>query len=164
MCRMTLFAALAALVLSAPVAKAEGLTVGLQGGMAVPMGDFSDGFGPGPQGGVFGDFWLNPQFAVGADIVGNFHKAGGDFKDAIEAAGFSADDVKFSIVQFGFDVGAGVDFAMSEAMMLGVNAHLHTVPDAIESFDPTTANSTGSKSAQYFSRGVTLTFATSGGN
>lgn len=209
--KITVAAAMAALVLSAPLAQAEGVTFGLQGGMSVPMGDFADAFGPGPQGGVFGDWWLNPQFALGADLNGNFHKAGGDFKDALEQQGFSADNVKFDITQysihgkwkpslgespaapwlmlgaggysfrgtyeygsvdvsstetkFGFGAGAGVDFKVNEALGLGFAANLHTVPDAIEEIDLNTGDSTGNtKSAQYFSLGVVLTFATSGGN
>lgn len=209
--RITVAAAFAALVLSAPMARAEGVTFGLQGGMAVPMGDFADAFGPGPQGGVFGDWWLNPQFALGADLNGNFHKAGGAAKDSIEAYGGSADDFRFDITQFsvhgkwkpslgespaapwlqlgagiyngrttidvgtfdiseseskfGIGVGAGVDFKVNESLGMGFNAQLHTVPDAIEEIDLSTGNSTGNtKSAQYFSLGLTLTFATSGGN
>ncbi|MEO5617345.1 MAG: outer membrane beta-barrel protein [Candidatus Eisenbacteria bacterium] len=210
--KISVAAAMAVLVLSAPLARAEGVTFGLQGGASFPMGDYGDAFGTGPQGGVFADWWLNPSFALGLDLNGNFHKAGGASKDSLEAAGFSADDFKFAVTQFslhgkwkpafgespsaapwlqfgaglysgrtqitsggldinetenkfGFGVGAGIDFPLNEALGLGFNAHLHNVTDAIQEFDPSTGNSTGdTKSARYFSLGVALTFATSGGN
>lgn len=208
--KMTVVAVMAALVLSAPLARAEGVTFGLQGGGSIPMGDFADIFGPGPQGGVFVDFWVNPSIALGADLNGSFHKAGGQLKDDIEAAGFSPDDFKFAITEFtvhgkwkpslgeapaapwfqlglgyyngrttieagsvdisdsegkfGMSGGAGLDFKLNEALALGFNAHLHNVTDAVQEYDPNTGNPTTTKSAQYFSLGVSLTFSTSGGN
>ena len=63
-------AALACLSLMAiPAMAAKGdMTFGLGGGVVVPTGDFGEKFKLGYGGGVFGDYMVTEQFAVGADI------------------------------------------------------------------------------------------------
>jgi hypothetical protein len=61
----------------------------------------------------------------------------------------------------GFNIGAGYEFPLRSAMNLGIHASLHNVSDALEEFDVTTGQPTGNtKSAQYVSIGLGLTFLT----
>jgi len=72
--------------LSATPAAASGRwTLGAQGGVALPSGDFGDVMESGFDGGIFTDYWANEQFAVGIEIAGNFHTAKDEYNDAINA-------------------------------------------------------------------------------
>src|SRR5258706_3143867 len=90
-----------ALIMSASAAHASNLTFGLQGGVTVPMSDFSDFVKLGPQGGVFGDWWVKDELALGADIVGNFHNGNEDLIKELKSAGFTDPEIKFTAIQFG---------------------------------------------------------------
>jgi len=64
----------ATMMLGASLANASGnWTFGLNGGAAIPTGDYSgnsssSGFAAGPSGGVFADWHLNSQWALGGDM------------------------------------------------------------------------------------------------
>src|SRR5262245_40097836 len=85
---------LSALTVGASAAWSGEMSFGLTGGMALPFGTYSDAVNTGWSGGVYGDYWLKPTYAFGADIIGNFH--GG--KDDVFGAG---SDVNASAIQFG---------------------------------------------------------------
>lgn len=93
---------LAAVVLtSASAAQAEGtMTFGLGGGVTLPMGDFGDAAKLGFNGGVYGDYWLKPNYAFGVDITGNMLSAKDDILDAIKVFYPNA-DVKYTLISFG---------------------------------------------------------------
>ena len=55
----------AAVAFSADAPKAGGMTFGIDGGIAMPTGDWGDVFGMGYTAGVFGDYAINEQFAIG---------------------------------------------------------------------------------------------------
>jgi hypothetical protein len=78
-------------MICAGTAQAATMDFGLTGGMAVPTGDAGDVFKSGFMGGVYGDMWLAPTMALGADIIGNFHST----KDDITT------NADLSIIQFG---------------------------------------------------------------
>ena len=61
----------AAVSFAADAPKAGGMTFGVDGGIAMPMGDFGDEYGMGYTAGVFGDYGINEQFAIGiaADYI-----------------------------------------------------------------------------------------------
>lgn len=99
---MFVIAASAALLsLAAPAARANELSFGLKAGASIPMGDYGDAFGPGFMGGVYGDMGVAPNFAVGVDIIGNFHSIKSDLKDELEAAGIDDPKLNFTVIQFG---------------------------------------------------------------
>ena len=101
---MFVIAASAALLsLAAPAARANEMSFGLKGGVAIPTGDYGDVFGLGFMGGVYGDYGVTPQFAIGVDVVGNFHSLKSDLKDQLEAPPFGLTGVKdnFTVIQFG---------------------------------------------------------------
>jgi opacity protein-like surface antigen len=87
--------ALACVSFSAPAWAAipGGITFGVDGGAAIPMGDFSDGFKTGWNGGAFLDFALASVIEIGAD--GSYNRF--DAKDL--AVG--ATDARVSIIQGG---------------------------------------------------------------
>jgi hypothetical protein len=87
-----------AVMLIAPAAHAESgaMTFGLAGGLAMPMGDFGDGFKTGFGGGVFGDYWVTSNVGIGADIM--FNQMGG--KDEFESA-LGVDKITGTLMQFG---------------------------------------------------------------
>jgi hypothetical protein len=85
---------LSALALTATAAWSGEMSFGLTGGMALPFGNYGDAVNTGWDGGAYGDMWMSPTTAFGADIIGNFH--GG--KDDVFGPG---SDVNASIIQFG---------------------------------------------------------------
>ena len=91
------------LSLAAPAARANEMSFGLKAGASIPMGDYGDVFGPGFMGGVYGDMGVSPTFAVGVDIIGNFHSLKSDLKDQLEAPPLGLTGVKdnFTVIQFG---------------------------------------------------------------
>lgn len=92
----------AALLTMAPMkAQAQNFSFGLLAGVSMPMGDYGEAVGLGPMGGVYGDFGVTPQFAIGADIIGNFHGMSSDLEDDLEAAGVTDFDFSFTVIQFG---------------------------------------------------------------
>jgi len=94
-------AGLVALLAFAPAANAKTFSFGLTSGASVPTGDYGDAVGVGPMVGVFGDFDMNPQVELGADIIGNFHGMSSDLEDAFSAAGINGFDLSFTVIQFG---------------------------------------------------------------
>jgi outer membrane protein W len=70
---------------------AAGGTLGVNGGLAMPTGDYGDAFGLGFQGGVYGDYLVNPQFAIGVEVDYVNTPVKSDFK--VEGV-----DIKFSII------------------------------------------------------------------
>jgi opacity protein-like surface antigen len=99
---MFVIAASAALLsLAAPAARANEMSFGLKGGVSIPTGDYGDTFGLGFMGGVYGDYGVTPQFAVGVDINGNFHSIKSDLKDQLEAGGITDLKANFTLIQFG---------------------------------------------------------------
>ena len=99
---MFVIAASAALLsLAAPSAHANEMSFGLKAGASIPMGDFKDAVGTGFLGGVYGDYGVTPQVAVGVDIVGNFYGESSDLKDAFAAAGLPDPKASITVIQFG---------------------------------------------------------------
>ena len=99
---MFVIAASAALLsLAAPAAHANEMSFGLKAGASIPMGDFKDAVGTGFLGGVYGDYGVTPQVAVGVDIVGNFYGESSDLKDAFAAAGLPDPKASITVIQFG---------------------------------------------------------------
>src|SRR4051812_27119329 len=94
-------ASTALLSLAAPAARANEMSFGLKAGASIPMGDYGDAFGPGFMGGVYGDMGVSPSFAIGVDIIGNFHSLKSDLKDELEASGFTDPKLSFTLIQFG---------------------------------------------------------------
>lgn len=92
---------LAAVVLtSASAAYASGtMTFGLGGGITSPTGDFGKGSKMGFNGGVYGDYWIKPDYAFGVDIAGNFLKA----KDGVLAKtiAYPNPELKTTLIYFG---------------------------------------------------------------
>jgi opacity protein-like surface antigen len=81
---------MAAVSFAADKPKAGGMTFGVDGGIAMPTGDFGTVFKMGFTGGVFGDYAINEQFALGvaADYVSpslkdDFKVEGVDIKTTI---------------------------------------------------------------------------------
>ena len=68
--RTVLLVTAAVSVLAAPMAMAAkgDMTFGLNGGAALPIGDYKDFFKTGFGGGVFGDYWVHEQFGVGINL------------------------------------------------------------------------------------------------
>jgi opacity protein-like surface antigen len=98
-------AATLALSLGASTALAQNFTFGLQAGAAIPTGDYGDAYKTGFQGGVTGDWWVSPAYALGVDVNGNFHNAKDDlnryFTDVSDALGGTSDvTLKATVVQF----------------------------------------------------------------
>jgi opacity protein-like surface antigen len=62
---------MATVAFSADAPKAGGMTFGIDGGIAMPTGDWGDVYGMGFTGGIFADYGINEQFAIGlaADYV-----------------------------------------------------------------------------------------------
>src|SRR5437867_1519222 len=89
------------IMLLGSLAQAAPITFGLQGGVSIPMSDYGDFVKLGPEGGVFADWWGSDQFALGADIVGNFHKGKDELIDALTAAGVTDPKITFDAIQFG---------------------------------------------------------------
>ncbi len=187
----------AVLVTSASAAHAGDMTFGLNGGVAVPMGDFGDAFKLGFGGGVYADYWIKPTYAFGADINGSFFSAKDDQLDALKTAfpAYPDPSAKANLINFGvhglwapsmegasmkpyitygvgmyhiaskiedsdpsvnFDDsenkigingGAGVDFAASEMMTVGVGAKFHHVL-------------TEDEATQFITVGLNVTFKT----
>jgi Outer membrane protein beta-barrel domain len=82
-------------LVAVPMAHAEGtMSFGLNGGVAMPMGDFGDAFKLGFAGGVYGDYWMNSKVAIGADVM--YNRFTGD-----EDVFGSGSDITFSDIQFG---------------------------------------------------------------
>lgn len=94
---------LAAVVLtSASAAYASGtMTFGVGGGVTSPLGDFSKVTKLGFNGGVYGDYWLKPNYAFGVDITGNFLSAKDDFKNALKSTQYPDPSFKETVISFG---------------------------------------------------------------
>lgn len=86
MLKLGLLCGVLAVSLMATAAHAAPLTFGVKAGMSMPTGDVGDLVDPGFAGGAYGDMWISPQMAIGADIVGNF---------------FGGDGASLDIIQFG---------------------------------------------------------------
>jgi hypothetical protein len=54
------------------------MTFGVSGAAALPMGDFGDVASTGFGGGVYGDYWLSSNFAIGVDGMWNSHGGNDD--------------------------------------------------------------------------------------
>ena len=132
--RVAAAALVLALVGAAPKAHAQAFTFGLTGGAAIPMGDYGDAYKVGFEGGVMGDWWVSPQYALGIDVVGNFHNAKDDLNDYYTAlsdalGGTSDVTLKGTVIQF--TAHAKWKFAMEgsttapyiQAGLGGYNAH-----------------------------------------
>lgn len=62
--------------LAAPAARAQGeFSFGVQGGGAIPLGTFSDGYQSGFSMGADADLWFVPNVAVGLDLLYSQHDA-----------------------------------------------------------------------------------------
>ena len=96
---MIVIAASAALLTLAGTASANEMSFGLKGGASIPLGDYSDAFGIGGMGGVYGDIGVTPQFLVGLDVNGNFHGISSKLKDDLNAAGLSGVKFTFDVVE-----------------------------------------------------------------
>ncbi len=96
-------AALACLSFMAfPVSAAQGdMSFGLTGGMAMPMGDFSDIFKPGFCGGVYGDYMIAEQFAIGVDGMYNQHSAKDEWNDLLSFLAGQTVEATWTTFQFG---------------------------------------------------------------
>jgi hypothetical protein len=70
---------------SAFAAEKGEITFGLDGGLASPMGDFSDFAKMGFGGGVYADYWLMPAFAIGVDGSYSKFNIKDDYMHALEA-------------------------------------------------------------------------------
>jgi outer membrane protein W len=64
----------AAVTFAADTPAAGGMTFGVDGGVALPTGDWADLFQMGFQGGVFGEYGINEQFAIG--VGADYDKVG----------------------------------------------------------------------------------------
>jgi outer membrane protein W len=64
---------------------------GVNGGLVVPTGDYGDLFGMGFQGGIYGDYLVTPQFALGVDAGYVNTPVKSEFK--VEGV-----DIKYSII------------------------------------------------------------------
>lgn len=70
-------------------------------GVGIPTGDFGDLADPGFSGGVFGDYMVMPNLALGVDVM--FHTPGGssDYIDALDLlSGGLINDASFQLLQF----------------------------------------------------------------
>ena len=66
--KTALITLLLSLVVFSSAFAAGGMTFGVDGGIAMPTGDFGDAYKMGFQGGVFGDYAINEQFALGVGV------------------------------------------------------------------------------------------------
>ena len=91
----------AVLVTSATAVHAGDMTFGLNGGVAIPMSNFKDfaklGFG----GGVYGDYWVKPAYALGADIAGNFFKAKDEIINPLKTPAYPDPKATVNLINFG---------------------------------------------------------------
>jgi hypothetical protein len=96
-------AALACLSLMAfPASAAKGdMAFGLTGGMAMPMGNFSDIFKPGIGVGVYGDYLVTEQFAIGVDGMYNQHSAKDEWNALLSLLAGVDIEAKWTTFQFG---------------------------------------------------------------
>jgi len=98
---MFVIAASAAILSFASVAGANEMSFGLKGGVSIPTGDYGKIVGLGPMGGVYGDMSVAPKFAVGIDIIGNFHSIKKDLKDELVTAGITDPKFNFTVIDIG---------------------------------------------------------------
>lgn len=85
------------------------ITFGLNGGVAVPMGDFGDAYKMGFTGGVFADYAFSPMFALGLDASYNQFKGKDlpvEIRDDTGTLLFAITDAKVTPIQFGAHVKA----------------------------------------------------------
>jgi opacity protein-like surface antigen len=101
----SLLIAAVALVLVVPVAHAAGWTIGVNGGMNVPMGDFKDSLDAksGPQVGIDISYHVNDKISVGVDggWSVNKHEGEGDVEDLGGGSTLTANKDKFQSLRFG---------------------------------------------------------------
>jgi len=177
---LAVLAATLVVVASSP-ALAGGYSVGVLGGLDLPMGDFKDASKTGYDFGVNGDYEFTPMVGGGLDLAYRSFKAKDELNqavaDALIAAGAPAGttvDIKWTAIQygvhltvappmkgaihgygqvggaayslkekidvssggsgdvtktkFGFNVGAGLDYAATPQVSIGVVAQYHDVP------------------------------------
>ena len=89
------------LVMGASAANAGNMTFGLGGGVSSPTGDLSDGYKMGFNGGVYGDYWIKPDYAFGVDITGNFLSAKDDIITALKTTAYPDPKLKTTLINFG---------------------------------------------------------------
>lgn len=98
---VSISALLLALTASLAAAEQGEFLLGGTAGMGVPTGDFGDAADPGFAGGVFGDYMVTPNLAIGVDAI--FHSFGGS-DDLVAALDFLSggliDDASFQVLQF----------------------------------------------------------------
>ena len=146
---MFVIAASAALLsLAAPAARANEMSFGLKAGASIPMGDYGDAFGPGFMGGVYGDMSVAPSFAIGVDIVGNFHSIKKDLKDELVAAGITDPKFNFTVIQFG--VHGKWQQAVATGPEVQVGVALYNGHSKFEGSDPTLGSFSESSSDSKF--------------
>jgi hypothetical protein len=100
--------ALLCMSLAIPALAAEKgeISFGLNGGLAMPMGDFGDVAKMGFGGGVYADYWLMPAIAIGVDGSYNRFDYSDDYITLDEALLHEVDpagtvDGTFTLMQFG---------------------------------------------------------------
>jgi opacity protein-like surface antigen len=114
--KMKLAVLVAALMLGATAAHAAGtMTFGLNGDLGMGLGDFSKvpsasststkieaGQGLGFGGGVYGDYWIKPDYAFGIDVNGEFFSAKKDMKDLLnKSLGTTDAKLTTNVINFG---------------------------------------------------------------
>jgi opacity protein-like surface antigen len=91
---------LLALLVLAPAARAAGsTTLGLQGGLGFPIGDFTDVATLGFHVGGTGTFMVNQSFGVGGDVLWHSHGVNDDYEEALAVAAGTNVDVSLSTAQ-----------------------------------------------------------------
>jgi opacity protein-like surface antigen len=75
-------------------------TFGLQGGASMPTGKFGDVASTGFNFGGLANYWMNPQWAFGADVAYHANNASDAVKTALAVSDPGA-ELKFSTIQYG---------------------------------------------------------------
>jgi opacity protein-like surface antigen len=107
---MKLALLVAVLAASASVAHAGSFTFGLGGGVGSPSGTFSDVYKLGFGGNVYGDYWLAPNYSIGADIDGSFFNGKDDYITSLKTTSYP--DPKATATLIGFGVHGMLAFPM----------------------------------------------------
>jgi opacity protein-like surface antigen len=108
--KSSLLIAVVALVLAAPVAHAAGWTIGVNGGLTIPTGDFGSDdpntgldAKSGPQAGIEFGYMVTDKIAVGVDgsWIRNKHGAEGSIEDLGGGLTLTANKDRFKVLRFG---------------------------------------------------------------
>jgi opacity protein-like surface antigen len=135
--KMKLALLVAALAASASVAHAGSFTFGVGGGVASPSGTFSDEVKLGFGGNVYGDYWLAPNYAIGADVDGSFLSGKDDFITSLKTTSYP--DPKATATLIGFGVHGVLAFPMESSVhpYLTAGLGMYNTKFKIENAGPT---------------------------